>query len=224
MEYFISNYQKIKYVIRYPDGYEKGKIYPVLIYLHGAGGRGENIDVIRNHKVILLTEKHENFPFITVAPQCYANTWFDIFEQLQAFIKMIYASDFCDRARVYLMGASMGGYGTWQMAMSLPELFAAIVPICGGGMYWNAHRLPDVPVWAFHGDSDPVVLPRESEQIVFRVKQCLGDARLTIYENTGHDAWTETFKNPEVFEWLLTNKKKATVEVAETYDDVEKFG
>ena len=224
MEYTISSFRKIKYVIRYPDGYTSGEKCPVLIYLHGAGGRGENIDVIRNHKVFLLTEKHENFPFITVAPQCYANTWFDIFEQLQAFIKMIYASDFCDRERVYLMGASMGGYGTWQMAMSLPELFAAIVPICGGGMYWNTPRLKDVPVWAFHGDSDPVVLPRESERMVFRVKQCLGDAKLTLYENTEHDAWTPTFNNPEVFEWLLSNKKEATVEITDGYDDVEKFG
>ena len=224
MEYTISSFRKIKYVIRYPDGYTSGEKFPVLIYLHGAGGRGENIDVIRNHKVFLLTEKHEKFPFITVAPQCYANTWFDIFEQLQAFIKMIYASDFCDRERVYLMGASMGGYGTWQMAMSLPELFAAIVPICGGGMYWNTPRLKDVPVWAFHGDSDPVVLPRESERMVFRVKQCLGDAKLTLYENTEHDAWTPTFNNPEVFEWLLSNKKKATVEITDGYDDVEKFG
>ena len=224
MEYKILNYEKLKYVIRYPDGYKCGDKCPVLIYLHGAGGRGENIDVIRNHKVFLLTEKHEKFPFITVAPQCYANTWFDIFEQLQAFIKMIYASDFCDRERVYLMGASMGGYGTWQMAMSLPELFAAIVPICGGGMYWNTPRLKDVPVWAFHGDSDPVVLPRESERMVFRVKQCLGDAKLTLYENTEHDAWTPTFNNPEVFEWLLSNKKEATVEITDGYDDVEKFG
>ena len=102
MEYNILQFNKIKYVIRYPDGYKDGNKCPVLIYLHGAGGRGENIDVIRNHKVFYLTEAHENFPFVTVAPQCYSNTWFDIFEQLQAFIKMIYASDFCDRERVYL--------------------------------------------------------------------------------------------------------------------------
>ena len=224
MEYKILEFNKIKYVIRYPEGYNAGDKCPVLIYLHGAGGRGKDIDVIRNHKVFLLTEKHENFPFITIAPQCYANTWFDIFEQLQEFVKWVYSSDFCDRERVYLMGASMGGYGTWQLAMSLPELFAAIVPICGGGMYWNTPRLQDVPVWAFHGDSDPVVLPRESEQLVFRVKQCLGNAKLTIYENTGHDAWTATFNDPEVFEWLLTNKKKDIVEVVDKYDDVEKFG
>lgn len=211
MEYKILQFNKIKYVIRYPNGYDAAKKYPVLIYLHGAGGRGEDISVIRNHKVFLLTEKHMDLEFITVAPQCYADTWFDIFEQLQAFIKMIYSSDFCEKERVYLMGASMGGYGTWQMAMSLPELFAAIVPICGGGMYWNTPRLKDVPVWAFHGDSDPVVLPRESEQLVFRVNQCLGKAKLTLYENTEHDAWTATFNNREVFEWLLSNKKEQKV-------------
>ena len=211
MEYKILQFNKIKYVIRYPDGYDAAKKYPVLIYLHGAGHRGEDISVIRNNKVFLLTEKHMDLEFITVAPQCYADTWFDIFEQLQAFIKMIYSSDFCEKERVYLMGASMGGYGTWQMAMSLPELFAAIVPICGGGMYWNTPRLKDVPVWAFHGDSDPVVLPRESEQLVFRVNQCLGKAKLTLYENTEHDAGTATFNNREVFEWLLSNKKEQKV-------------
>ena len=224
MKYNISNQNKIKYVIRYPDGYKDGEKYPVLIYLHGAGGRGEDITPIRNHPFFELTEKHDFFKAICIAPQCYANTWFDIFEQLQAFIKSVYSSDFCKKDQVYLMGASMGGYGTWQMAMSLPELFAAIVPICGGGMYWNAHRLPDVPVWAFHGDSDPAVLPRESEHMVFRVKQCRGSAKLTIYENTEHNAWTPTFNNPEVFEWLLSNKKKTTVEIADEYDNVEQFG
>ena len=224
MEYKILQFNKIKYVIRYPDGYDAAKKYPVLIYLHGAGGRGEDISVIRNHKVFLLTEKHMDLEFITVAPQCYANSWFDIFEQLQAFVKAMISSDFCDNERVYLMGASMGGYTTWQLAMALPELFAAIVPICGGGMYWNAPRLKDVPVWAFHGDSDPVVLPRESEQMVFRVKQCLGSAKLTIYENTEHDAWTPTFNNPEVFEWLLAHGKKTIKALEDNYTDVSKFG
>ena len=211
MEYKILNYEKLKYVIRYPDSYKEGERYPVLFYMHGAGGRGDNIQIIRDHPVFSITEKYKAFPFICIAPQCYANSWFDIFEQLQAFVKAMISSDFCDNERVYLMGASMGGYTTWQLAMALPELFAAIVPICGGGMYWNAPRLKDVPVWAFHGDSDPVVLPRESEQMVFRVKQCLGNAKLTIYEKTEHDAWTPTFNNPEVFKWLLSNKKEQKV-------------
>ena len=207
MEYQILNHEKIKYVIRYPDGYKPGERYPVLFYIHGAGGRGNDIDVIKNHTFFTLTEQHESFPFVSVAPQCYSNTWFDIFEQLQDFIKMICASDFCDPARVYFMGASMGGYTTWQLAMTMPETVAAIVPICGGGMNWNTARLVNVPVWAFHGDQDTTVYLCESEMMVNKVNKLGGSAKLTVYEGVGHDAWTATFNNPEVFEWLLTNKK-----------------
>ena len=207
MEYQILNHGKIKYVIRYPNGYKQGERYPVLFYIHGAGGRGADIDVIRNHTFFSLTEKYEDFPFISVAPQCYSNTWFDIFEQLQDFVKMICASDFCDPERVYFMGASMGGYTTWQLAMTMPETVAAIVPICGGGMNWNTARLVNVPVWAFHGDKDTTVYLCESEMMVNKVNKLGGSAKLTVYEGVGHDAWTATFNNPEVFEWLLTNKK-----------------
>ncbi len=214
----------LQYIIRYPDGYVEGEKYPVLIYLHGAGGRGRDIQVIKDHPVFSITAQHEKFPFICVAPQCYANSWFDIFEKLQDFALYIYNSDFCDKRRVYLMGASMGGYGTWQLAMSRPELFAAIVPICGGGMYWNAPRLKNVPVWAFHGACDPAVLPRESEIMVHRVKMGGGTAKLTLYEGGGHNAWTETFQNKEVFEWLLSNVKDS-VEVGEDkYNNTKEFG
>lgn len=208
MEYKILEFNKLKYVIRYPDGYELGKKYPVIFYIHGAGGRGDDINVIRRHSFFAITETHKDFPFVSIAPQCYADSWFDIFEQLQSFIKAMIASDFCDKEHVYLMGASMGGYTTWQLAMTQPEIFAAIIPICGGGMYWNAGRLKDVPVWAFHGDIDPVVLPRESEIMVKNTNLFGGNARLTVYENTAHDAWSPTFKNPEVFEWLLSHSKK----------------
>lgn len=224
MEYKIASFEKIKYVIRYPNGYEAGKQYPVLFYIHGAGGRGDNIDVIRNHTFFRVTEKHTELPFICIAPQCYANSWFDIFEQLQSFIKAMIASDFCDRKRVYLMGASMGGYTTWQLAMALPELFAAIAPICGGGMYWNAGRLKDVPVWAFHGDIDHVVLLRESQIMVDKTNAFGGNAKLTVYENTPHNAWEPTFNNIEVFNWLLSNVKKSAETAADVYNDVIKFG
>ena len=103
------------------------------------------------------------------------------------------------------MGASMGGYGTWQLAMSLPDIFAAIVPICGGGMYWNAGKLKNVPVWAFHGALDKTVLPEESEKMVNAVNKRGGSARLTVYPENGHNAWSDTYSNPEVFEWLLSN-------------------
>ena len=224
MEYKILNYEKIKYVIRYPDGYEAGKRYPVLFYIHGAGGRGDDINVIRNHSFFSLTEKHNDLPFVCIAPQCYANTWFDIFEQLKGFIAAMVSSDFCDASRVYLMGASMGGYTTWQLGMSMPEIITAIVPICGGGMNWNTVRLKDVPVWAFHGEVDGTVYLCESEMMVKRVNAFGGSAKLTVYEGVAHNAWEPTFNNREVFEWLLSHEKKSVVVAKDGYGDVKKFG
>ena len=123
------------------------------------------------------------------------------------------------------MGASMGGYAVWQLAMSMPEYFAAIVPICGGGMYWNAGRLIHVPVWAFHGAKDATVLLEESVKMVEAVNKKGGNAKLTIYPNTKHDSWTATYSNYEVFQWLLTHRRPhAEAEADNSYADVKKFG
>jgi len=125
--------------------------------------------------------------------------------------------------RVYLMGFSMGGYGTWQLAMSIPNMVAAIVPICGGGMYWNAGRLMNVPVWAFHGKEDALVYVEESEKMVRAVNKNGGKAKLTIYPECGHDSWSETYKNPEVFEWLLSKTNK-TGELKQNFKDSKLYG
>ena len=101
----------------------------------------------------------------------------------------------------------MGGYATWQMAMSYPELFAAIIPICGGGMYWNAERLVNMGVWAFHGEKDQVVFKEESEKMVEAIKGSGGNAKLTVYPECLHDAWTKTFQNDGVWKWLLSNNR-----------------
>lgn len=202
----ISEFKKLKYVLREPENFSKNSTYPLVIYLHGAGKRGDNIDLIVKHPEFTLTKEHLKGA-ITVAPQCYEDSWFSIFEQLQEFIESMINLDYVDKKRVYLVGGSMGGYATWQMAMSRPEWFAAIIPICGGGMYWNAARLVNMGVWAFHGDSDPVVFPEESEKMVKAINNNGGHAKLTIYQNCGHDAWTATFKNKEVWEWLLVQKK-----------------
>lgn len=225
MKKLIKKYKNIDYVLCLPDDYCEEKKYPVIILLHGAGGRGSDINVIAEHPYCTETAKHENFEFITAMPQCPADrTWFNVFEQLTDFVKMINASDFTDRSRFYAMGASMGGYGTWELAMQSPELFAAIVPICGGGMYWNAGRLKNVKVWAFHGGKDDDVFPEESKKMVDAVNRTGGDARLTIYPENGHDAWSDTFSNIEVFNWLLSCRK-SDVSVAENkYDNTEIYG
>ena len=135
------------------------------------------------------------------------------------------AADYTDPERLYLMGASMGGYTTWELAMSMPELFAAIVPICGGGMYWNAGRLVNVPVWAFHGKLDPTVLVEESEKMVNAVNKRGGNARLTVYPENKHDAWTDTFSNPEVYRWLLDHKNQNAGRLVNEYSgNAKEFG
>jgi predicted peptidase len=122
------------------------------------------------------------------------------------------------------MGASMGGYGSWQMAMSLPEYFAAMVPICGGGLFWNAARLVNVPVWAFHGGKDTVIPPEESMKMVDAVNAAGGNAKLTIYPDNDHNAWTDTYSNPEVFAWLLAHKNINTVSLSNPYRNVQQYG
>ncbi len=218
----ILRFKEIDYVIRYPEGFSEEEKYPLLFYIHGAGGRGRNIDLIYNHCFFNETDKY-NLNVVSIAPQCYEDSWFSIFEQLQEFVKFAINQEFIDKERVYVMGASMGGYTTWQLAMSRPEWFAAIVPICGGGMYWNAARMLHMGVWAFHGSDDKAVYPEESRKMVNSLNNKGGNAKLTIYEGVGHNAWTPTFINEEMWTWLLAQKNhyKAT---QNEYDDVVRFG
>ena len=220
----IEQFEGFKYIIKYPDCYKKGEKFPVIIFLHGAGSRGEDINILQNNPFFNIVNNHSKFPFITVAPQCSNNTWFDMFEQLIKFACKISDENFADKTRIYLMGASMGGYGTWQLAMSIPEIFAAIVPVCGGGMYWNAGRLVNVPVWAFHGAKDNVVLKEESMKMVDSVNACGGNAKLTIYPENEHDSWSDTYSNPAVFDWLLTCTNKIDKEMIDGFKDGNIYG
>lgn len=224
------NYQefalgKLRYVIHYPDGFEPTKPHPVLFVLNGAGSRSDDI----SHAVDLISIRlgvpnFPEYPFVTVAPLCNRNNWFDLFEHLEDLVRFIASQPYTDCKRIYMMGASMGGYATWQLAMSMPEYFAAIAPICGGGMYWNSGRLANVAVWAFHGGKDPVVLCRESEIMVQTINKQGGNAKLTIYPENAHDAWTDTFSNPEVYKWLLSHEKNTEPPISDEFRDPKKFG
>ena len=217
-------FEGMKYIVSYPSSYSKGKKYPVILFLHGVGSRGTDISSLKTNPYFLITDKIKKFPFITIAPLCHRNTWFDLFETLKEFVLYFTESDYVDINRVYVMGASMGGYATWQLAMSMPEQFAAIVPICGGGMYWNADRLVNLPVWAFHGANDGCVKPEESRKMVNAINTNGGNAKLTIYPENGHDAWSDTYSNPEVYEWLLSNVRKESTNVAKKQFDITNYG
>lgn len=223
MEFF--TFEQMQYLIRYPENYKTGEKYPVILFLHGAGTRSNDIKVLAGNSFFRLTAKHESFPFVCVAPLCHSETWFDQFETLKRFVEMVQKAEYTDPDRIYLTGNSMGGYGSWQLAISMPEVFAAMVPVCGGGMYWDAGRLKNLPIWAFHGDIDPTVFTEESVKMVEAVNKRGGNAKLTIYPNTKHDSWTATYSNPEVFAWMLThNRPHAETEADNSYADVKKFG
>lgn len=202
----VRKFKKLEYLVSFPEGYS-GEKTPVILHIHGAGGRGTDIGIIKDHFLYKGMETAKENRFTVVSPQCYADTWFEIFEQLTEFADMIRNEEYTDASRLYLMGASMGGYTTWQLAMTKPEWFAAIVPVCGGGMYWNAGRLTDVPIWAHHGLLDPVVKVEESIKMVNNVNSWGGNARLSVYEKVQHNSWENAYSNPEVYDWLLEHKK-----------------
>lgn len=201
-----EKYKNLKYIISYPDGYEKDKKYPIMFYTHGAGSRGNDLSLLNIDVPILNNPAKEDF--IIVALQCFADTWFEIFEQLLEFCEFVYQSEFADKTRFYSIGASMGGYTAYQLMMSRPRWFAAGIICCGGGMYWNAGRLKSIPLRIFHGLNDDVVFPTESMNLVKRINQEGGNAELTIFEDCDHNCWDKVFTNKENFDWFLRNKKQ----------------
>lgn len=199
----IKRFGKLNYLEKRPEHFEETGKYPLIIHIHGAGSRGDDVQILNGQAIMHYRESVSDFPFVVLMPQCYADSWFDIFEQLQAFVEMAAALPYVDQDRIYLSGVSMGGYASWQLLMSKPNVFKKAVVCCGGGMYWNAGRIK-TPVWAFHGTDDPTVFFEESQKMVNAVNRNGGNAKLTKYEGVEHNCWDLTYHNPEVYAWLLS--------------------
>jgi predicted peptidase len=198
----------LRYLLYLPPGYGEGSElkWPLILYLHGVGERGDNLNLLMKHGIPKVVENRHDLPFVTVSPQCPDDTfWFEHYERIKALLDQVLKTYDVDVSRIYLTGNSMGGYGTWGLAMAFPERFAAIAPICGGGIPEKVCVLKNVPVWAFHGEKDDRVDLSESQKMVDELKACGGDVRLTVYPNVGHDSWTQTYDNPELYEWFLQN-------------------
>ncbi|HOK66613.1 MAG TPA: prolyl oligopeptidase family serine peptidase [Anaerohalosphaeraceae bacterium] len=198
----------LDYLLYLPPDYEQKDSWPLLVFLHGAGERGSDLNRVKAHGPAKLVEQGRDFPFVIVSPQCPEGQWWPILgREVLALIDEMLERYKIDPDRVYLTGLSMGGYGTWAIASAWPERFAAIVPICGGGRPFTAANLEKVPVWAFHGAKDPVVPLSESQQMVEAVNRAGGKAKLTVYPDAEHDSWTQTYDNPELYQWLLSHRR-----------------
>ncbi len=200
----------VSYLLALPEAYEANeeKEWPLVVFLHGAGERGTDLEKVKIHGPPKKIEAGEKFPFILVSPQCPAGEWWTEQPVLE-LIDDIEDKYRVDRSRIYLTGLSMGGYGTWHFATRAPERFAAVVPVCGGGVPYQMRWIPKLPVWAFHGDKDSVVPLDESARLIEALKKHGNEnAELTVYAGVGHDSWTETYRNAEVYEWLLSHQKR----------------
>lgn len=186
----------------------KGEKLPLIVQLHGAGERGEGKEDLKAVDIhgfsnYLANNDHD---CIVVMPQCPNDTfWVARVESIIRFIEQIKKEFDVDEDRVYLTGLSMGGYGTWFTAMAKPELFAAIAPICGGGMAWNAQVLT-MPVWAFHGSDDNIVSTVQSDEMVAQMRKLNLNVKYSRFDGVGHNAWSLAC-NRDLMEWLLSKKR-----------------
>lgn len=216
--------QQYNYLLEVPDAAERPEAgWPILIFLHGAGERGDDLERVRFHGPPKLVAEVATIPelarCVLAAPQCPADEWWQL-STLGTFVDELLERPDVDPDRVYLTGLSIGGYATWNLLAAYPDVFAAAVPICGGGQlgrvfpdFPNGFRLEallearHVPVRAFHGELDPIFPPEESTMLVEALQAAGGDAQVTVYPGVEHDSWTETYANPELYTWLFAQSR-----------------
>lgn len=190
---------------------ETGQTFPLLIFLHGSGERGDDIARVKVHGPPKVADADPNFPFILVSPLLPAEQDWDI-AKLDHIVDRIVATLPVDRSRIYLTGLSRGGHATWRWAAAEPNRFAAIAPVAGRGDTATACALRNLPVWAFHGDRDDVVSPEGSFTMSRAIRACGGrTSRLTIYPDLGHNAWDPAYADPALYLWLLSHRLNVPV-------------
>jgi len=201
------NFSYVKYL---PADYDETQTYPLVVFLHGAGERGDDLEVACRHGLMKrVREEGKEYPFIYIAPQCPDGKYWGCYtESLLAFLDDMMASLPVDPDRVYLTGLSMGGTGTFMLAMADPDRFAAIAPVCGSGIYWYGGALKNTPTYMVHGDLDDVVPLAESVNMLRSIHRRGGEAELEICYGVGHDAWNIAYGDDRLVNWLLSHKKE----------------
>lgn len=201
---------KLDYVLYTPEGYKDSKEdFPLIVFLHGAGERGTDLSKVSVHGPLQYVKDGNKIDAVILAPQCPEGVYWQPHE-VAALVKKVIKENRIDKNRVYLTGLSMGGYGVWATGGEYSELFAAMAPVCGAiyrPIYRNISHIKEMPIWVFHGALDDVVSPTNSNEMVKTLKAAGNDVKYTIYPFANHNSWTETYNNPELYEWMLAQKK-----------------
>ena len=213
IEYHIYQSNRVEnitlpYLVYLPDDYNKNlkDSYPLVLFLHGAGERGRDLELIKKHGIPKCINEGKEFPFITVAPQCPLSGWWNFDEYIFSIVNMIDTISKryrVDQKKIYGTGLSMGGFGILSLAISYPNYFSAIIPICGGADINKLKILNNLPIWLFHGKKDDIYPPESSILIYKMLQNHNPNIKLTIYDDLGHDSWTKTYENDELYKWLL---------------------
>ena len=203
----------VNYLLYLPQGYNQSLQYrwPLILFLHGAGERGTDPQDITRYSIPAFLTATPDFPFVVLSPQSPPDNWWsnqvDVLDVLLNQIQVTYA---VDPRRVYLTGQSMGGFGTWAMALKYPTRFAAIVPVASGWDFTNEMvpanicDLKHVPIWVFHGALDENVLPDQVTAMVEALQACSGNVRFTLYSDADHlESSNRAYADPALYEWLL---------------------
>ena len=200
--------QGYRYLLYQPSSKPKKSTrkWPLLVFLHGRGERGNNLNLVKKHGPAKIVE-HKDLPFIIASPQCpRTDLWWKP-KIVAGLVDELLQKHPIDPSRVYLTGLSQGGFGTWATAAEYPAKFAAVAPICGGGKVQWAKKYGSLPIWNFHGNADKVVPVRLSREMVGSIEKAGGKVKSTEYPGVGHDSWTKTYRNPKLYEWFLSHTK-----------------
>lgn len=206
--FFHSSDTKIQYLLFLPEEYRKQrKKWPLILYLHGASLRGNNIEKLKKYGLPRKIEEEKDFPFMVLSPQCSPNKSWREADWLIPLIDEVIKTYSIDPERVYLTEISLGGSGTWYFASKYLERFAAIAPLCGYGDPRTAKALKNMPVWVFHGEKDHVVPITISEEMVEAIRKAGGKVKFTKYPEAGHSIVEKVYSSEELFEWFLIQRK-----------------
>ena len=195
----------LQYLVYLPPDYkDDNKKWPLVLFLHGSGERGKDLNFVNRNGPTRLVEEGKDFSFIMISPQCPLGQRWDT-RELSTLLDEVEKIYRVDEKRVYVTGLSMGGEGTWKLIMAEPNRFAAAAIVCGrsGSSYLDACILKDLPIWVFHGAMDDVVSIDESVRMVKALEQCGNNVNFTVYPKANHNAWTETYTNEKLYQWLL---------------------